>query len=414
VTTGSHDKILSGLRVLDFTDALAGPFCARYLADCGCEVINVERPDGKVARFLPYFKDGHCAEYIQNHCGKKSIALDLKAEGARDLILELVRVSDIVLENFRPGVMAGLKLDYPALKEVNPAIIMCSISGWGQTGPQAEMIGVDLLVQASRGIAHMSTKAGERPNFVGFAVSDILAALNAFGAICAALYRRSITGEGEYIDIAMADCALASLGNAFGTHILSKGKDEMRYMVGSFSPSMSPNGAYKGRDGYLVVFVRTDELWALLTKVMGKPELATDPRFNTVENRLKHNEEVTEIMDEWVQQFERVSDVAALLQSHHILASPVLSIAQVIEEDPQSKAREMIAEMPHPTLGPFKYLNTPLRFQNSKAYVDEPPPVAIGEHTEYVLRNVLRLDDEEIKKLRKERVVFGPENQTTL
>ena len=305
--------------------------------------------------------------------------------------------------------MAGLKLDYPALKEVNPSIIMCSISGWGQTGPQAEMIGVDLLVQASRGIAYMSTKAGERPNFVGFAVTDILAGLNAFGAICAALYRRSITGEGEYIDIAMADCALASLGNAFGTHILSKGKDEMRYMVGSFSPSMSPNGAYKGRDGYLVVFVRTDELWTLLTEVMGKPELATDPRFNTVENRLKHNEEVTEIMDEWVQQFEKVSDAAALLQSYHILASPVLSIAQVIEEDPQSKAREMIAEMPHPTLGPFKYLNTPLRFQNSKAYVDEPPPVAIGEHTEYVLRNVLRLDDGAIKKLREEHVVFGPE-----
>ncbi len=410
MTTDSHNKILRGLRVLDFTDALAGPFCARYLADCGCEVINVERPDGKIARFLPYFKDGHCAEFIQNHCGKKSVALDLKAAGARDLILKLVKASDIVLENFRPGVMAGLKLDYTALREVNPSIIMCSISGWGQTGPQAEMIGVDLLVQASRGIAQMSTKAGERPNFVGFAVTDILAALNAFGAICAALYRRSITGEGEYIDIAMADCALASLGNAFGTHILSKGKDEMRYMVGSFSPSMSPNGAYKGRDGYLVVFVRTDELWTLLTEIMGKPELATDPRFNTVENRLKHNEEVTEIMDEWVQQFERVSDVAALLQSYHILASPVLSMAQVIEEDPQSKAREMIAEMPHPTLGPFKYLNTPLRFQNSKAYVDEPPPVAIGEHTEYVLRNVLRLDDGAIKKLREEHVVFGPES----
>jgi crotonobetainyl-CoA:carnitine CoA-transferase CaiB-like acyl-CoA transferase len=404
-------RILSGIRVLDFTDALSGPFCARYLADCGCEVINIERPEGKVARYLPYFKDGHCAEYIENHCGKKSIAIDLKAQGARDLILKLAKVSDIILENYRPGVMAGFGLDFNAFKEVNSSIIMCSISGWGQTGPQAEMIGVDLLVQASRGIAQMSSKAGERPNFVGFAVSDILAGLNAFGAICAALYRRSATGEGEYIDIAMADCAFASLGNAFGTHILSHGEDELRYMVGSFSPSMSPNGAYKGRDGYLVVFARTDELWALLAKVMGKPELAIDPRFNTVENRVKHNEEVTKIMDTWVQQFEKVSDVAALLQSYHILASPVLSIAQVIEEDPQSKAREMIVEMDHPTLGSFKYLNTPLRFRNSRAGVEEPPPVAIGEHTEYVLRNLLKLKDEAIKKLRKERVVFGPEKQ---
>ncbi len=411
MTKGSKNKILSGLRVLDFTDALAGPFCARYLADCGCEVINVERPTGKIARTLPYFKDGHCAEFIQNHCGKKSIALDLKAEEARELILKLVKISDVVLESFSPGVMAGLKLDYPALKEVNPAIIMCSISGWGQTGPQAEMIGVDLLVQASRGIAHMSTKAGERPNFVGFAVTDILAALNAFGAICAALYRRSITGEGEHIDIAMADCALSALTNAFGTYILSKGEDEFRYMVGSFSPSMSPNGAFKGRDGYVTVFARTDELWKLLTEIMGRPELATDPRFSTVASRLKHNDEVTEIMDNWVQKFEKVSDVAALLQSHHILASPVLSMAQVIEEDPQTKAREMIVPMLHPTLGPFKYLNTPLRFQNSLAGVDQPPPVAVGEHTEYVLRDVLKLDGKTIKRLRKERVVFGPENQ---
>ncbi len=404
------EKILSGLRVLDFTDALAGPYCARYLADCGCEVINVERPDGKIARILPYFKDGHCAEFIQNHCGKKSIAMDLKAEGAHDLILKLVKVSDIVLENFRPGVMAGLKLDYPALKEVNPAIIMCSISGWGQTGPQANYIGVDALVQAARGLAYMSSERGERPQFVSFAISDIIAGLNAFGAICAALYRRTFTGEGEYIDIAMADCLLASLGNAFGTHILSKGEDEFRYMVGSFSPDMSPCGAYKGRDGYIVIYTRSDELWAQLCEIMGQPELAKDPRFKTAKDRVKNQKELTEILDAWVQQFEKVSDVVALLQSYHILAAETRSIGQVIDEDPQSKAREMIVDMPHPTLGPFKYLNTPLRFQNSWAGVDEPPPVAIGEDTEYVLRNVLKLDDGVIKKLREERVVFGPES----
>jgi crotonobetainyl-CoA:carnitine CoA-transferase CaiB-like acyl-CoA transferase len=409
MTTGGNNKILSGVRVLDFTDALAGPYCARYLADCGCDVINIERPEGKVARMLPYFQDGHCAEYIQNHCGKKSIAMDLKAKGARDLVLKLAGVSDVVLENFRPGVMAGLGLDYAAFRGVNPAIIMCSISGWGQTGPQANMIGVDLLVQGSRGLAHMSSEAGERPIFAGFAVSDILAALNAFGAICAALYRRSITGEGDYIDIAMADCALASLGNSFGTHVLSKGQAEYRYMVGSFSPNMSPNGAFKGRDGYVTIFARTDELWTILAGVMGRPDLATDPRFNTIDNRLKNHQELTEIMDAWVQQFEKVSDVAALLQSYHILAAPVLSLGQVIETDPQSRARDMIVEMPHPTLGSFRYLNTPLRFQNSRAGVDQPPPVAVGEHTEDVLRSVLKLDDKAIAKLERERVVFGPE-----
>jgi CoA:oxalate CoA-transferase len=257
---GNKTKVLNGLRVLDFTDALSGPFCTRYLADCGCEVINIERPTGKIARFLPYQKDGYCAEFIENHCGKKIMAMDLKNKDAREIILKLAKISDIVVENFSPGVMASLGLDYAKLKQVNPKIIMCSISGWGQTGPYAGHIGVDLLVQASRGAAHMSSQEGERPRFAGFAVSDILAGLNGFGAICAALYRRAITGEGDYIDIGMGDCLLAALPNAFGTHILSKGEDELRYMVGSFSPDMSPNGAYKGRDGYLTIFVRTDEL----------------------------------------------------------------------------------------------------------------------------------------------------------
>jgi CoA:oxalate CoA-transferase len=200
------------------------------------------------------------------------------------------------------------------------------------------------------------------------------------------------------------------MGNAFGTHILSKGEDEFRYMVGSFSPDMSPCGAYKGRDGYLVIYTRSDELWAQLCEIMGQPELAKDPHFKTAKDRVKNQKELTEILDAWVQQFEKVSDVVALLQSHHILAAETRSIGQVIDEDPQSKSREMIVEMPHPTLGPFKYLNTPLRFQNSRAYVDEPPPVAVGEHTEYVLRNVLKLDDKAIKRLREERVVFGPES----
>jgi crotonobetainyl-CoA:carnitine CoA-transferase CaiB-like acyl-CoA transferase len=304
-------------------------------------------------------------------------------------------------------------LDYAAFKEANPSIIMCSISGWGQTGPYAELMGMDLLVQAYRGMAYMSSKPGHRPSFVSFAVTDILTGVNAFGAICAALYRRSVTGAGEYIDIGLGDCALFALGNAVGANILSKGKDEFRYMAGSFSPDLSPCGAYKGTDGYLALFTRTDDGWTRLTEVMGKPELAEDPRFSTVENRLKHNDEITKIIETWLGQFEKVSDAVVLLQSYRLLAAPILSLSQVIEEDPQCKNREMIVEMDHPTLGPFKYLNSPLRFLNSKASVDEPPPVAVGEHTNDVMRNVLKLDTESIRKLRKERVIFGPEGQAT-
>lgn len=405
----SNNRILSGVRVLDFTDALVGPYCTRYLADSGCEVINVEKPGGKVARFLPYLHKGLAAEFIINHCGKKSVVIDLKAEGARDLILKLVKVSDVVVENFRPGVMASLGLDYDILKEANPGIIMCSISGWGQTGPFAEHMGVDVIVQALRGIAHMSTEAGQRPRFVSFAVTDLLTAVNAYGAICAALFNRTRTGLGEYIDVCLADCTLASLGNAFGTHVFSKGKDEFRYMTGSFSPDFSPCGAYKGRDGYLAIFCRTDICWERLAELMEKPGLAVDPRFSTMENRLKNNDDVTKHIEEWLNNFEHVSEVATLLQTYRILAGPVLSLAQVIEEDPQSKIREMFLDIEHPTLGSFKTLNTPFRLKNSKVKVEDPPPVEVGEHSESVMRDVLNMAKEEIQKLMENGILFGPE-----
>lgn len=404
--TKSRARILDGIRVMDFTDALAGPVCTRYLADCGCEVINVERPRGKVVRSLAYVKDGYSAEYLQYHCGKKSVAIDLKAKGARELILHLTKVSDVVVENFRPGVMEKLGLDYGALKKANPSIIMCSISGWGQTGPHAGLMGVDLLIQSARGLAHMSSRPGERPSFAGFAVSDILAGVNAFAAICAALYRREKTGEGECIDVGLSDCLLAALGNAVGTHILSRGQDETRYMVGSFSPDVSPCGAFRGRDGYLTIFIRTDEGWERFAEAAGKPELATDPRLATREARLKNHEYVTEVVENWLLEYESVNDAAILLQSYRILASPVASLASVIDEDPQTRAREMIVEMDHPSLGPFKFVNTPLRFCHSRAYVNEPPPVEVGQDTDAVLREALGLGEEEIKKYRRDGIVF--------
>jgi CoA:oxalate CoA-transferase len=405
----NRKRILSGLRVLDFTDAMAGPFCARYLADCGCEVINIEKPEGKVARSLPYFKDGFCAEYIENHAGKKSLAMDLKAPGARELILKMAKVSDIVVENFRPGVMADFGLAYEDFKAVNPKIIMCAMSGWGATGPWAEHMGVDLLVQASRGSAIMGSPPGQRPNFAAFAVSDILAGVNGFGAICAALYKREVTGEGEYIDVAMADCVFYSLGNAVGTHSLSKGKHELRYMVGSHSPDLSPDGAYKGKDGYVTIFTRTELAFERLCELMGKPELAKDPRFKDNAARCKYNDELTPIIDEWVSSFDHVADVAALLQSWRMLSAPVQSVRQVIEEDEQTKARDMIRVIKHPVLGDFNFLNSPLKFRNSKAEVTDPPPVDVGQHTNAVMKSVLKLSDAEIKKLKEEKILFGPD-----
>ncbi|MBN2058846.1 MAG: CoA transferase, partial [Deltaproteobacteria bacterium] len=165
------DKVLDGVRVLDFTDRLAGPYCTRYLADCGCEVINVEPLDGANCRTMPYLFDGQSTDYMYNHCGKKSIAVDLKNDSAHDLMMELAKVSDLVVENFRPGVMADLGLDYNAFKKANPSIIMCSISGWGQTGPYSELMGADITTQAYGGILDLTGPPDQRPCFVGIPIT---------------------------------------------------------------------------------------------------------------------------------------------------------------------------------------------------------------------------------------------------
>ena len=398
------DKVLSGVRVLDFTDRLAGPFCTRYLADCGCDIINIEQPGGANSRTMPYLFDGQSTDYMYNRCGKRSIVIDLKKEGSHNLLMKLAKISDVVVENFRPGVMKGFRLDYNAFREINPSIIMCSISGWGQSGPYSELMGADITTQAYSGILDLTGPPDRRPCFVGIPIADMLAGVNAFGAICAALYRRTRTGEGDYIDIALVDCVFATLRNEVGVHVLTQGKEKVR-RHGSFHSSLSPYGVYKGRDGYMVLSCYRPIGFERLAGLMGKPELVTDPRFDTMEKRVKNNRELTKLIEAWLKTFERVGDAVAFLQSYRIMAAPVLSVTQIIEEDPQIKVREMLKEIEHRTLGPVKFLNTPLRFRNSEASVDGPPPAFAGEHTDAILSGLLKLDGEEIKKLRAKGIV---------
>jgi crotonobetainyl-CoA:carnitine CoA-transferase CaiB-like acyl-CoA transferase len=400
------EKILSGVRVLDFTDALAGPYCTRYLADCGAEVLNIEKPGGKVARGIPYVHKGVSVDYIYNHCGKKSVGIDMKKKGARELILQLAKTADVVVENFRPGVMAEFSLTYADFETVNPSVIMCSISGWGQEGPYAERMGADLSIQAISGILNLTGDPGKRPALVGFPVTDILAGLNAFGAICAALFRRAKTGQGEYIDIGMADCAIACLHQAVGVHTLTQGAAKVQ-RAGSFNNDMPSWGVFKGTDGYIVISAATKIGWDRLCDLMGKPELAQDPRFSTREARLKHNDDVVKVIEEWLATFDKVAEVATLLQTYRIQAAPVLSVADIIDEDPQFKVRGMLKEIEHPILGKMQFLNSPLKFSNAKASVDEPPSAVAGEHTDQVLHGLLNLSDDEIALLRKEGIIFS-------
>jgi crotonobetainyl-CoA:carnitine CoA-transferase CaiB-like acyl-CoA transferase len=398
-------KILNGIRVLDFTDALAGPFCTKYLADCGCQVISVEKPGGKMNRSLPFFHKGYGIEYIFTHCGKESIVIDLKNSEARSLVMKLAKVCDVVVENYRPGVMESLGLGYKAFKEINPSIIMCSISGWGQSGTKSELMAADISVQAQSGILDLTGEPDQPPSLVGFPVCDFLAGLNAFGAICAALYNRVLTGQGEYIDIAMLDCAIVTLNQAVGLHLFSEGKKSIQRQ-GRFNSDLSPHGIFKGRDGYIAISARTDEGWKKLADLMGQPELSNDARFDSQEKRVANNKEVTQIIETWLATFEQVSDVALLLQSYRILAAPVVTAGQAID-DPHFKIRDMLKEVEHSALGKIRVLNSPLKFTNSQASVDEPPPETAGKDTDSILKSLLQMNDDEIRDLKQSGVVAG-------
>ena len=401
-------KVLSGVRILDFTDALSGPFCTRYLADCGCEVISIEKPGGKMTRAIPYFHQGQAVDYLYNHCGKKSIVIDLKNPKAYDLIMRFAKECDVVVENFRPGVMKEYGFDYDSFKKVNPKIIMCSISGWGQTSPKAELMAADLSVQSQSGILDLTGDPDGPPSLVGFPVTDILGGLNAFGAICAALYRRTISGEGDYIDISMLDTAFATLHMATGMHLLSEGKDELHRAGRLNASGMSAWGIYKGRDGYIAISAATKVGWERLANIMGKPELADDPRFNTQALRFKNNKEVTDIIEAWLKDNEMTtSEVASLLQSYRMQSVPVLSVAQLIDGDEHFKQSGMLKELEHGTLGKVKFINSPLKYRNSGASADDPPPANAGDHTEYILQTVLKMGKDDISELKKAGVVAG-------
>jgi crotonobetainyl-CoA:carnitine CoA-transferase CaiB-like acyl-CoA transferase len=358
-----------------------------------------------MARGIPYFHKGVSVDYIYNHCGKKSIGIDMKKEGSRELILKLAKSCDVVMENFRPGVMKEFQLTYDDFKTVNPSIIMCSISGWGQEGPRAEQMAADLSIQSISGILDLTGDPKGRPSLVGFPVTDILAGLNAFGAICAALYRRAVSGQGDYIDIGMADCAINCLHQAVGVHTLTEGKVELK-RAGAFNNDMPSWGIFKGKDGFIAISAATKVGWDRLTELMGKPELATDPRFEAREARLRNNDAVVKYVEEWLSTFDHVSDVAALLQSFRMQSVPVFTVGKLVDEDEQFKLRGMLKELDHPVLGKVKFLTSPLRFTNHQASADTPPTAFPGESTDEVFKSVLGMKEDELNVLKKEGIIF--------
>jgi formyl-CoA transferase len=399
MTTDSHPP-LADVRVLDASRVLAGPLCGQVLGDLGAEVIKVERPgQGDDTRaWGPPFAGDLSAYFLSCNRNKKGITLDLsKAEGL-EIFYDLVQRSDILLENFRAASAAKLGLSPEILHARNPRLIICSISGFGRTGPLSDQPGYDFAIQGRGGIMSITGEPDGPPMKVGLAIVDVTAAQYAAVAILAALEARHTTGRGQRIDISLLDSQIAWLVNRAGNYLVG-GAEPQRH--GNAHPSIVPYESFRARDKWFTVAVGNDSQFARLAQTLGAPELASDPRFVSNPARVEHRLELVELLsgyfrrrdaEEWLTAFRR----------EKIPGGPINSIPEALA-DPQVLARDMVIEMPHPTAGVVRLVGSPLKLSETPAaYVRHPP--LLGEHTDEVLAE-LGYDADEVRSLRQHGIV---------
>jgi crotonobetainyl-CoA:carnitine CoA-transferase CaiB-like acyl-CoA transferase len=389
MSTRSHsgdDRAFTGLRVLDFSTTIAGPQCSRMLADLGAEVVKIESPEGDMMRSRPPKRGGASSAFGQLNAGKKSVALDLRAPGAIEAVYRLAEASDIVVENFRPGVMQRLKLGYSTLSALNPALIYCSISGYGQTGPSSQLPAYAPVIHAASGydIAHMHYQHGrERPDYCGIFVADVVSGVYAFGAIGAALHQRHATGRGQHIDLSMLESMLSLTLN------------EIQGAQFRLPPPGRPLfGPVRTADGYVMIAVASEKSFRSLVQAAGQPELVSDPRFRDYAERRARWDELMDIVEAWTGRLDS-AECLRQLAAHGVPCSPYRSVAEALE-DPQIAHRGALAEV-RDAGGTFRALNPPFRMSASGTGAGSRAS-ALGEHTREVLRSV-GLSDTEIDAL---------------
>lgn len=392
---------LEGIRVIDLSRILAGPFCSMVLGDLGAEVIKIEQPGtGDDTRgWGPPFIDGESAYFLCINRNKKSLTLNLKHDKGKRILKDLVKKADVLLENFRPGGMEEFGLGYEVLREINPRLIYCSITGFGSTGPYKDKAGYDVIVSAVGGLMSITGEPGGRPVKVGVAVTDIMTGLFAQGAIAAALIARERTGKGQKIELSLLETQVATLINIGSSYLLA---GEIPQKWGSGHASIVPYQAFQARDDYLIIGVGNDRLWRKFCQVTGLEDLTDDPRFATNPQRVKNREVLVEIIEERL----RTRTVAEWLQALDevgIPCGPINTIDKVFQ-DPQVLHLGMVAEMAHPTLGVIKMAGIPVKYSETPALIKSHPPL-LGEHTGEVLRGILGYGEGGIAKLREEGVI---------
>ncbi|EGD83967.1 hypothetical protein H112_07648 [Trichophyton rubrum D6] len=402
---------LAGIRVLDMTRVLAGPYCTQILGDLGAEVVKIEHPtrgDDTRAWGPPYaiYKDGtkegpgESAYYLGVNRNKKSVGLSFAHESGIEILHKLAKESDVFVENYIPGSLKKYKMDYESLRAINPRLIYASVTGYGQTGPYSKRAGYDVMVEAEMGLMHITGSRDGPPVKVGVAVTDLTTGLYTSNAIMAALIARGRTGKGQYIDACLSDCQIATLANLASSALISGEKDSGRW--GTAHPSIVPYRSFKTKDGDILLGGGNDRLFGVLCDRLGHPEWKTDARFTTNALRVKNREIIDKLIEdlteqrttqEWLEVMEgsgmpyaAVNDIQGALNHSHVLA------------------RGMVQEVDHPDCGPIKLVNTPVKYSHATPGIRTPPPT-LGQHTDEVLKNVMGYDKEKIAQLKADGIV---------
>lgn len=379
-------KPLAGIKVLDLSRVLAGPYATALLADLGAEIIKLEPPHGDDYRHIGPFRDGESALFTLNNRGKKSLALDLKDPADLELAQAIAARVDVVVENFRPGVAARLGLGADALRAENPGLIYCSISGFGQEGPFRDLPAYDLVVQAMSGLMAGTGEEDGAPLKTGESIADLIAGLFGSWAIMAALVQRNATGQGATLDIAMYDALFSMLTTSHALHLYA---GQVPGRVGNRHPLSTPFGCFATRDGQVVIAVLNPRQFTTLAKLIGHPEAADDPRFASDESRTMHEPALKAMIEDWSQGLTTEEAVAAL-SAVGLPTAPIWDIAEAADNE-HARMRGLVCTLPHPTLGKAPIVGQPVRFDGTKPVASHSAP-ALGADRAAILRE-LGLED---------------------
>jgi crotonobetainyl-CoA:carnitine CoA-transferase CaiB-like acyl-CoA transferase len=388
---------LEGVKVLDLTRVLAGPFATMMLADMGAEVIKIEVPKiGDDSRQFGPFLNGESSYYMNLNRNKKGITLNLKGRG-KEIFLEMVKKADIVVENYRPGTMEKLGLGYEELKQINPRIVYGAVSGFGHYGPYKDRAGYDIIGQAMSGLMSTTGWPGGEPTRTGTAMSDILAGLSVAIGLLAALRHRDVTGYGQKVDVSLVDSTVASM-EIINQIYLVEGRLPQR--IGNRYESTYPYDSFKAKDGSLVIGAANDKLWQKLCAIMGQPDLGEKAEFDTNWKRVQRHEEVKILVEAWTIT-KPVKEIVEALLAAGIPAAPINNIEQVVNDPHIAGAREMFVEVDHPKAGKMKITGSHIKLSETKPCIKTPAPL-LGQHNDEVYKDFLGLSADEIAAMKQE------------